>query len=77
MNRILAALKREISGITVTLPQAVQVHTLAELKPYEDMLDALVCCWIGTNYLAGEAEPFGDADAAIWMPKRRAAGASG
>jgi predicted RNase H-like nuclease len=38
------------------------------LKRYEDSLDALVCSWVGAKYLLGEAEPYGDGTAAIWVP---------
>lgn len=40
----------------------------ARLKRYEDALDALVCAWVGIEYLAGRTRPFGDADSAIWTP---------
>ena len=33
--------------------------SLASLKPYEDMLDAIICCWIGACFFGGAAEPFG------------------
>lgn len=65
---ILVALRREIDGITLALPSAASVTTLAELKKYEDGLDALISAWVGTRFLQGWAEPFGDATAAIWCP---------
>jgi predicted RNase H-like nuclease len=68
MGRIRDGLSREISGIELPLPIAADVPTLASLKPYEDMLDALVCCWVGAKFLAGLAEPFGDQESAIWCP---------
>jgi predicted RNase H-like nuclease len=40
----------------------------ARLKRYEDALDALVCAWVGMEYLAGRSRALGDADAAIWTP---------
>jgi len=40
----------------------------ARLKRYEDALDALICAWVGIEYLAGRARAFGDADSAIWTP---------
>ena len=42
---------------------------LNAMKPYEDRLDAAVCCWVGLKYLAGATTPLGDATAAIWVPK--------
>ena len=44
--------------------------TLAELKPHEDALDALVCAWIGICYCSGKAESYGDDTAAIWVPTK-------
>lgn len=38
------------------------------LKAIEDALDAIVCAWVGLEYLSGRAEPMGDDDAAIWTP---------
>tara|TARA_B100002003_G_scaffold148670_1_gene137814 strand:+ start:724 stop:861 length:138 start_codon:yes stop_codon:yes gene_type:complete len=42
--------------------------SLAGLKTYEDGIDALVCAWVGIEYLRGAATPYGDDDAAIWIP---------
>ena len=76
MRKILNGMRSEITGIELLLPSHDQVATLAELKPYEDTLDALVCCWVGTKYLAGQVEPFGDDDSSIWCPKQVATGDS-
>jgi len=38
----------------------------ARLKRYEDALDALICAWVGIEYLAGRTRAFGNADSAIW-----------
>ena len=35
-------------------------------KRYEDALDAVVCAWIGREFLAGRAKPYGDDTAAVW-----------
>jgi len=67
-QRILAALRKNISRIPLDLPDSATL-TLSALKRYEDALDALVCCWIGGEYLVGKATPFGDAAAAIWIPE--------
>ena len=40
--------------------------TIASLKRYEDALDALICAWVGTEYLAGRLRAHGDATAAVW-----------
>jgi predicted RNase H-like nuclease len=76
IQKILSGLRSEIGGIDVVLPSPGEISTLSALKPYEDRIDALVCCWVGTKYLAGQAEPFGDDDSAIWCPKQVAAGDS-
>ena len=39
---------------------------LAHLKRYEDALDALICAWIGIEYLDGKLRAHGDATAAVW-----------
>lgn len=67
-NRIYNALCDEIECIPDFLPKANSTYTLAELKKYEDVLDALVCAWVGIKYYEGSAEPFGDNTAAIWIP---------
>jgi len=66
---ILGALQSQIEGIPLKLPLPAQVRTLAELKPFEDMLDALVCAWIGIKYLDHEVECLGDETSAIWIPR--------
>ncbi|NNN07650.1 MAG: DUF429 domain-containing protein [Acidimicrobiaceae bacterium] len=50
-----------------TAYEAEQFRT-AELKRYEDALDALICGWIGVRYLEGHCTAFGDETAAIWTP---------
>jgi predicted RNase H-like nuclease len=45
-----------------------QGGSLSELKRYEDALDAVVCCWVGMEYIARSARPYGDGLAAIWCP---------
>ena len=62
------ALSQRISAIPLSLPQAHEVTTLSSLKPVEDMLDALICAWIGIEHLEGRTIGLGDATAAIWVP---------
>lgn len=64
-HRILDALSKTVEITAVKLPDA---GTNANLKRYEDVLDALVCGWVGIAYLEGRAVPHGDATAAIWSP---------
>ncbi len=66
---IRAALAREIRDIPLPLPRPAAVPTLAALKRYEDALDALVCGWVGIQFAAGRAVAYGDAAAAVWVPR--------
>ena len=61
-------LEPHIDAMAIRLPCADDVKTLSALKPVEDALDALVCCWVGRAYLAGTAYPLGDETAAVWCP---------
>jgi predicted RNase H-like nuclease len=65
-GRIEARLSEEIDGIEL-LPILPNAPT-RELKAREDVLDALVCAWVGMQYRAGLATPYGDETAAIWIP---------
>ncbi len=64
-RRIFDALNKVVGDIALKLPDA---GTNASLKRYEDALDALVCAWVGMEYLEGRAVPYGDTTAAIWSP---------
>jgi predicted RNase H-like nuclease len=68
-NALRIALDQHIDRIE--LPVLAPVR-LSRLKPLEDALDALVCCWVGIEFLEGRTEAYGDSTAAIWVP--RAAG---
>jgi predicted RNase H-like nuclease len=67
---ILEALTLTISGANLPLPSLGSSEKLgtSELKRYEDALDALICGWIGTQYVKGQCFPYGDEAAAIWVP---------
>ena len=67
MQRLAAGLRREITDLPDVL---ASVGPRTPLKGMEDMLDAAVCAWVGMCYLKGTAEPFGDEQAAIWVPTR-------
>ena len=43
-------------------------QSLQSWKAWEDVIDAVVCCWVGIEWLAGEAQPYGDESSAIWVP---------
>jgi predicted RNase H-like nuclease len=65
-GRILTALERRFQGTPLTLPARTAGPT--ELKRFEDALDAIVCAWIGTQYLEGKCRAYGDDTASIWVP---------
>lgn len=65
-RRILAALGTRIARIDLPLPSAPP--RAGHMKRFEDALDALVCAWVGIEFLAGRASPYGDRFAAIWTP---------
>ena len=60
-------LRHEIRDIPISLPHVSQGLGRAELKAYEDSLDALLCAWVGIEYLTGKARAFGNETAAIWI----------
>lgn len=65
---ILDALEGLVGRIPFTLPAAGTVRSLSQLKRYEDALDALVCAWVGVEFLRGGCIPFGDENGAVWVP---------
>lgn len=56
-------------SLGLPLPQVSSIQTLSSLKRYEDALDALVCAWVGSQYMQGKTVAFGDHTAAIWCPQ--------
>jgi predicted RNase H-like nuclease len=67
-SEITARLEREIAGVEAVLPRLEPTARAWEVKAYEDTLDATVCAWVAICALEGRATPFGDRDAAIWIP---------
>jgi predicted RNase H-like nuclease len=69
-QKIEAKLHEAIGPFELPLPtlHASAELKLATLKRYEDAIDALICCWVGTLYAEGKARPLGDDTAAIWCP---------
>lgn len=67
---ILAALAREIADLRFEMPDRPTLKFIAELKPYEDKLDALISAWVGACVFEGRAEPLGNGDCAIWVPTK-------
>jgi predicted RNase H-like nuclease len=64
---IVDAIGNDIQGVP-SPPAASERYTLATLKRYEDMLDAIICAWTGLCYTEGRVEFFGDSGAAICVP---------
>jgi hypothetical protein len=56
-----------MDGISTRLPDPATLRP-GSMKGYEDAIDALICCWVGAEFLMGRAKPYGDTDAAIWIP---------
>jgi predicted RNase H-like nuclease len=69
--KILEALKQDVCGISLDLPTPAKANSLSGLKPFEDVVDAIVCGWVGLSYLKKKAKPYGDHTAAIWVPDPR------
>jgi predicted RNase H-like nuclease len=67
LRGIVNVLGHEIHGIQ--LPPLVSSKARGpNMKSFENALDALICAWVGTKYLKGEAIAYGDDSAAIWVP---------
>jgi predicted RNase H-like nuclease len=62
LETVIVGVKREV------VPRLEGTKSLASLKPAEDMIDAIICAWIGATILESAAEPIGDIDSAIWIP---------
>lgn len=65
---IITALDAHISGVSAMLPIPAKSSKIAQLKSFEDSLDAIICAWVAICALDGKAKPFGDDDSAIWIP---------
>lgn len=68
--RIIDGALMSVFGPTrIPLPEARDVTRLAQLKRYEDALDALVSAWVAIEFVSGNADAYGDDTAAIWIPR--------
>ena len=67
-RRIAALLATRFDGLADHLPPLDDHPTGVAAKAHEDMLDAIVCAWVGVTALEGAADAFGDEDSAIWVP---------
>ena len=68
-DRIAALLATRIHGVADRLPPLPDPASGVERKAHEDMLDAIVCAWVGVTALTGQADAYGDAVSAIWVPR--------
>jgi predicted RNase H-like nuclease len=69
-QRIIDALDRQVRGVRPSLPPLPESATRRRLKAREDVIDAIVCAWVGTCALGGQIQlPYGDPTSAIWIPK--------
>lgn len=71
--QIEGALRRVFGETHIDLPAPTDVRSLSYLKRYEDALDAMVCAWVGAEYIARTVDGYGDNTAAIWVPISRSA----
>jgi predicted RNase H-like nuclease len=62
-SKLRRALAQHVTGVALRVPTS---GPLAQLKRYEDALDALICAWSGAEYLAGRTRAYGDDTAAVW-----------
>jgi predicted RNase H-like nuclease len=65
---IFTALTGRIGQLPLELPDRRDITSLSRLKRYEDALDALICAWVGIEYIEARTVPLGDQTAAIWCP---------
>ncbi len=65
---LVALLDKRVSGVVAALPELPLSASGAQVKAYEDMLEAVVCAWVAVCVLKGRAKPFGDDESAIWIP---------
>ena len=66
---IVASLDQEVTGASDVLQLPPFEAPSSQLKAFEDMLDAVICAWIGICVFEGTAVPFGDDTSAIWIPR--------
>ncbi len=67
--RIVGLLATRIDGVEAALPPLPDDASGVARKAHEDMIDAIVCAWVGITALGGQADAYGDAESAIWVPR--------
>lgn len=76
LDRLRVALALRINSVKDRIPMACSILDAAPesrdtvLKGIEDALDAVVCAFVGCEFLVGRACPFGDQESTIWIPCR-------
>lgn len=68
-STIVTSLDLEIKGASEILRLPQFQAPSWQLKAFEDMLDAVICAWVGICVFEGTAVPFGDDTSAIWIPQ--------
>ena len=69
LRAVRGKLCHEIAGIDFEIPESSE--KFSDLKSIEDKIDALICAWVGIYVLDGKPVPYGDEEAAIWLPCRQ------
>lgn len=65
-REIAERLEHEIAGAQSAISEAIR--SCRSKKAAEDVIDAIVCAWVGVCFLKGSVTGFGDSAAAIWIP---------
>ena len=65
VQTVRTGLEAHISGIPDFIPASSEVTTLTSLKPVKDMLDGLICAWIGIEHLTERTAGLGNDIATI------------
>lgn len=66
---IVTCLDKEIPGASNVLQLPPFEAPSWQLKAFEDMLDTVICAWVGICVFEGTAVPFGDDTSAISLPR--------
>lgn len=66
-------LNNNIEGVQDIIPPIREIvqkvgSSISLIKSYEDMIDAIVCAWMGYKYVIGTATGYGDDHGVIWGP---------
>ncbi|OGS00268.1 MAG: hypothetical protein A2V88_12245 [Elusimicrobia bacterium RBG_16_66_12] len=73
LGELRAALGQRIHGVSALVPDPLTIlekpGMAPGLKAIEDVLDAVVCAWVGVEFASDRAIAFGDHHSAIWLPK--------